>query len=389
MQPHTNANWFKYFPENYRWSAGFLLPLSTAPWGSCDIGEVDQVGTRLKRKIGDDAAWFREWIRIGKELEAKAAEAASKRFFVTASDFYFRACMYYQTGERFRYPKDQEALEVYRSSINSFNEAAKNIKYPSIEYVEIPYQGIETLPALFVKGSTEQKDPLPTVIFFDGLDVSKEICYFRGVRDLIRRGIACLLVDLPGIGECIRFKGLKLRFDPEIPTRAAVDYLENRPEIDPNKIGIMALSLGGYHAPRSAALEKRLKACVAWGAIWDYHAVWKRRAESTDKGVLSVPESHIMWVLGASSMEDALCRLEKFRLSGIVEQIECPFLLVHGQDDAQISVEDARTCFKAVGSKDKTLKVFTAEEGGSQHCQMGSLGIAVPYIQDWLVEKLR
>ena len=42
---------------------------------------------------------------------------------------------------------------------------------------------------------------------FDGLDVTKEICFFfGGVRDLVRRGIACLLVDGPGNGESIRFR---------------------------------------------------------------------------------------------------------------------------------------------------------------------------------------
>ena len=42
----------------------------------------------------------------------------------------------------------------------------------------------------------------------------------------------------------------------------------------------MAISLGGYYAPRCAAMDARFAACVAWGAIWDYHATWKKRVEA-------------------------------------------------------------------------------------------------------------
>lgn len=389
MEPYMKEDFFAYFPEDYRWSAGILIVLSTSPWGSGDIGAIDRVGKRLKGRVGNDVAWFDEWTHMGEDLEKRGKEAAAKGFRVTASGYYQRACMYYQIGERFRQPKDDKALEVYQRSVNCFKEAARHTDQPSIEHVEIPYEGGKSLPALFVKDSGDQEGLLPTVVFFDGLDVTKEICYFFGVRDLVRRGVACLLVDGPGNGESIRFRGLKLQYDQEVPARAAVDYLETRKDVDPNRVGVMALSLGGYYAPRAAAFEKRFKACVAWGAQWDYHAVWQRRVEAAYKTALSVPPEHIMWVLGASSIEDVLKRLEKFRLSGVVEQIECPFLLVHGEDDAQIFMEDAKACFDAVGSKDKTFKVFTAEEGGAQHCQMDYLGIALPYMYDWLAEKLK
>ena len=389
MEPHMKGNWFTYFPDDYRWSAGLIIALGTSPWGSSDLGEVDRVGKRLKDRVGDDQAWFDEWIRMGEELESLAKEASSRDRHITASGFNLRACMYYQTGERFRQPKDDKALEVYSRAVNCFKEAARHITHPSIEDLEIPYEEGKSLPAHFVKASGAEKGPLPTVIFFDGLDVTKEFCYFWGVRDMVRRGLACLIVDGPGNGESIRFRDLKLRYDYEVPAGAAVDYLEGRKDVDPNRIGIMALSLGGYYAPRAAAFEKRLKACVSWGAQYDYHALWKRRFELAYKTALSVPPDHIQWVLGARSMEEALKQLQNFKLSGVVERIECPFLMVHGEEDAQVSLADAKVCFDAVGSKDKTLRVFTAEEGGSQHCQNDRLGVAIPYMHDWLAEKLK
>ncbi|MBE0558001.1 MAG: hypothetical protein IH628_12285, partial [Proteobacteria bacterium] len=122
---------------------------------------------------------------------------------------------------------------------------------------------------------------------------------------------------------------------------------------------------------------------------WDYQQVWKRRIEIAFKTDLSVPPDHICWFTGTDTIEEALAFLGKFRLEGVVEQMECPFLLVHGLNDTQIPMEDARACFAAVGSKDKTLKVFAEGEGGLLHCNWDYLTPVVQFMYDWLAEKLR
>ena len=48
----ANANWFTYFPQDYRWSAAICGMISGARWGASEIGEVDKVGRRLKQKLG-------------------------------------------------------------------------------------------------------------------------------------------------------------------------------------------------------------------------------------------------------------------------------------------------------------------------------------------------
>src|SRR5258708_12988306 len=134
----------------------------------------------------------------------------------------------------------------------------------------------------------------------------------------------------------------------------------------------MALSLGGSYAPRAAALEPRFACCVAWGAQWDYHAIWAKRLDELASGKvlsLSVPPEHLQWVLGVSSQAAALKKLEAFRLDGIVQKMTCPFLLLHGAGDEQIPLALAERCFAAVGSKEKTFKVFDPAKGGLHHRQ--------------------
>src|SRR5262249_37255125 len=60
---------FTYFPDNYRWSHGLLIGLNMAPWGGAEIGEVHRIGLRLKHRVGDDDAWFREWAREARTVE--------------------------------------------------------------------------------------------------------------------------------------------------------------------------------------------------------------------------------------------------------------------------------------------------------------------------------
>jgi dienelactone hydrolase len=381
------ANWFTYFPEDYRWSSAIGGILGSAPWGGSDIGEVDRAARPLRKHLGDDAAWFEAWQAEGDRVRslARTAEAGGRRF--TASGAYLRACNYYQMAERFRTPKDERALAAFREGVECFHRFARLTDRPRLEVVEVPYE-TGSLPAYFVHAENTDLARRPCVVFFDGLDITKELQYLRGVPELVRRGIACLIVDGPGTGEAIRFRGYPLRHDYEVAGTAAFEYLATRPDVDPQRIGVMAISLGGYYAPRCAAMEPRFKACVAWGAIWDYHATWKRRIESGFRASMSVPGHHITWIVGVRSWEDALARLEAFRLDGVVQRMRCAFLLTHGADDEQIPMADAQALFDAVGSKDKTFRVFTTEEGGAQHCQRDYLTHGATVIFDWLAEKL-
>jgi dipeptidyl aminopeptidase/acylaminoacyl peptidase len=63
-------------------------------------------------------------------------------------------------------------------------------------------------------------------------------------------------------------------------------------------------------------------------------------------------------------------------------------LILHGERDSQIPVEDAQRLFDAVSSDDKTLRVFTAMDGGSAHCQNDNRVLAHEEIGDWLQGEL-
>lgn len=378
---------FTYFPDNYRWSHGVLIALGGAPWGGAEIDEVHRIGLRLKSRVGDDVAWFQEWAGEAERIENIGHQHAAQGRSHTAAAFLFRAAHYYHVGERFVQPKHAESQAAYKRGVDAFRKAAELVRYPRIEHVEVPYEGT-SLPGIIVHadappGGTGKG---PVMVFLDGFDVTKEIQYFRGVPDLAKRGVSCLILDGPGNGEAIRFRNLYLHHETERHAGAAYDYLAQRPEFDPKRIGIMALSLGGYYAPRAASMDHRFACCISWGPEWDYYNKWKERLARIERGEilsLSVPWQHLLWVFNAKTKDEAFEKLKGFQLDGVIQKMRCPYLLMHGEGDQQAPFWHAQKMIEACGSPRKELKVFTREEGGYHHCQVDNVSIGSAYMWDW------
>lgn len=253
--------------------------------------------------------------------------------------------------------------------------------------MEIPYENA-SLPAYLVH--VPSKDPSqrpPCVVFFDGLDITKELQFCRGVRELTQRGLACLIVDGPGNGASIRYRGLNLVADFERAGSAALDHLETR------RHRRLPHGCDG-HQPRwllRGALRLSrppFRGLRGLGGIWDYRATWQRRIKESFESAMSVAGDHICWVLGCAGLDEALERLEDFVLDGVVQQMACPFLLLHGAEDEQIPVAGAIALFSAVGSLDKTQHIFDRVSGGATHCQTDRLTAATSVFADWLADKL-
>ncbi len=274
-------------------------------------------------------------------------------------------------------------MHSYTEALAAFASGVELMAKP-IERVEVPSpDGI--LPGYLIPSGTN--GPSPVVIFYNGFDVTKELLYGFIGDQFSHRGIAYLIIDTPGTGEPLRLRNVPSRPDYEVPTAAIVDYLQQRPDIDPGRIGLLGISLGGYYAPRGAAFEHRITACAAWGAIWDYGLVWQRRSQ-TRSTTTSVPFWQLAWVMGTDTMEAALERVRQWTLADAMPHLTQPLLIVHGEHDQNIPVADAEAAFAAAASKDKTLRIFTAAEGGSEHVNADDPDPARQMIVDWFAQRL-
>src|SRR5574340_1060466 len=122
---------FTYFPDNYRWSHGLLIGLNMAPWGGAEIGEVNRIGLRLKDRVGDDDAWFREWTREAGIVEDRGRALIAERHVTSGAQYLQRASAYYHVGERFLQPKSKDGNDAYRRGVQAFREDRKSTRLNS------------------------------------------------------------------------------------------------------------------------------------------------------------------------------------------------------------------------------------------------------------------
>ena len=371
---------FEFFKDNYRWSYNTLAAVAAGG----QVGDVSLILDRLRERDGDDEAWHIEWSWLAGVLEKRAIDSLAIGASESAAEHYFLASLYHTISEHFIPPTEPLRLECYQSVLETF-EKGRALSSHNIERVLVPYEASANLPAYFIP-ATRGISPRPAVIFLCGLDTTKEISSLR-VRDrLAARGIGCLAVDTPGIGETLRLGKLPTRYDYEVPVAAAIDYLQSRPDVDSNRIGIIGSSLGGYYVARAAAFEPRLRAAVAWGAIYDYHAVWRRRM--TVGGAVATASFQLMFITGTDSVDAAMERIENFTVRSIAGHIQCPFLIVHGSEDQQVPPGDAEKMFDAIGSTDKLMMICDGKNAGAAHCQFDNHLPAMLSVADWLHTKL-
>ena len=68
----------------------------------------------------------------------------------------------------------------------------------------------------------------------------------------------------------------------------------------------------------------------------------------------------------------------------------CPFLITHGENDRQIPVEYAHQSYdQAVNSPKRELRIFTPEEGATEHVGLDHLPHVGAFIADWIEDTLR
>jgi len=381
---------FEYFPNNYTWSLAVMSALNRGG----QISEIDEACRPLKEVAGVKAlhgdqtqqrAWFESWMKVAERVERLGRDDEVAKHPLSAGRKYLRAGLYYLLAERMPSHKDPRRLDAYKRGIDIFGRGLLLRREP-VEFVEVPY-GAHKLPAIFSKAPVAGR--APCVVHFDGLDVTKEIIYAAVADEFRRRGVSLLIVDHPGVGAALRLLGLPSGPDTEKPAAASVDYLETRSDVDPKRIGIMALSLGGYYAPRAAAFEKRFKCAVAWGAIFDYGKCVSDRIGG--RGEPSVPgyAEHVNWVFGCDTIEDTLKVVKQMTLEGVADKITCPLLIVHGENDRQVPLWHAERTFEAaVNSPGRELKICRLADGGAEHCGADNGPLVVDYMADWVAEKL-
>lgn len=396
---------FIFQDEQYSFEA--LRALSLSVVGGSDIGEC--VSTIYRIKDGDDESWYQEWLKTAERVEKLAQGFLQQGDRMSAKQCYTRASNYYRTAEFFLHadPNDPRIVETWRKSRDCFLELVE-LSDGLIEPVEIPFEGT-TLPGYFyfVDKSKTRRPLLIAQTGFDG--TGEEIC-IQIASVAVKRGFNCLVFEGPGQGRVIREQHIPFRYNWETVVTPVVDYALTRPEVDPEKLAIMGISFGGYLTPRAVAFEKRIKICIPNGGVYDFHASIMKNmppdfeqmlddpdaAKEIDEQIYEIMKTNagLRWSFGngmftfhAESPSEWIRLTRPYNMEDCADKIECLMLVVDSENDKSLpgqamQLYDALKC-------PKEFMLFTADEGASEHCQVGGYMISNERILGWLEDAFK
>jgi hypothetical protein len=193
------------------------------------------------------------------------------------------------------------------------------------------------------------------------------------------------------------------RYDWEVPTAAALDYLASRPEVDTDRIAYMGYSWGGYFVPRAAAFEKHIAACVGACLLPDVYtpvvrtmgveqllatgsAVTANQLTTKQRYALVEGMPRFGFPNGAEDLPAWGEMIKQMNLWGLEDKITCPVLNISTTGEGKDMYEIARTFFDALPNPLNRFVLTTEEEGAELHTVRGNSSLLHQIEFDWLDE---
>ncbi len=158
-----------------------------------------------------------------------------------------------------------------------------------IERVYFDSEPSATVPALIYRPKEKTQGRRPAIILAHGYPQRKEEIFSGFKADMVKAGYLILSFDVLSHGErrvvantpedTFNAIGYSLAVGKPFFSMTTwdimrtVDYLENRDDVDPERIGIIGLCMGGQQVWYAGALESRLKVCVIVCGTSTYEAM--------------------------------------------------------------------------------------------------------------------
>lgn len=235
------------------------------------------------------------------------------------------------------------------------------MKNPVFErFVEFPNPRGKTLRGMLHLPAAAMKHPAPGVVLFHGFTGNRMESHWLFVkcsRALAQAGIASLRFDFYGSGESDgEFREMTL--SGEIADgRVAVDFLRAQTGIDPERVGLLGLSLGGAVAATLAPSIKA-KAAVLWSAVAHTARVRQLIKQSArkipGKGAMEYDAREVN-----PRLEEDVLKVEPIRH---LARYQGPTLIIHSEKDEAIPVSHARDFFHAAGAGAKEIVIIAGAD---------------------------
>jgi 2,6-dihydroxypseudooxynicotine hydrolase len=319
--------------------------------------------------------WYAFWADRGEDYARQAEHSLGEGRQILAGELFWRACMAYHYAQFFWFhdPPMREAGQHRKAELY---ERAAPLLEPTALRFDVSVAGVSVPAYLRVPAGLLDGGRAPCVVLLGGLESTKEESYFFE-NECLRRGVATCAFDGPGQGEL--FFSLKLQAGFERFTSAVLDALVQRPELNSLRIGVLGRSLGGNYAVRSAAMDQRLAACAAWGALVDM-SCWDQLDPDTRRAFAYVAGFEPDRLAEAGRFLD-----EVLDLRPVLSRVRCPVYVQHGALDRVIPVSQVEALVAGLTNASQVV-VDIVEDGN--HCVHNRYHLARPRLVDWIVGQL-
>ncbi len=380
-----------------------LRQMGSSSFGGASVGECLSLANRAQD--GSPASWVEEFTKLAQWQQKDAHKRASKGHTASARDQFFKACNSYRAAEYYTSCLDPSHQKLGMQARYCFKDAMDNLWHTFEEHL-LTYKSID-LPVYFMSPSfSEQKRK--TLLIVSGFDGTLEEEYFMRGYAALERGYNVVLFAGPGQMDVFRFyTGTHFEPDFENPTKAVIDFIQDRPEVDMNRLALMGISFGGYFATRAAAHESRIRALIANSPILnlhDYLAAFCGYDPATApddmnfklEDIDQIPDDsmspqqksmseNLMIRFGQPSFKDTFMYLNNFIIGDSISNIKCPSLALVGSGEGE-EPERQFNDFADKVSGPTTKHKFADFEGADTHCQVGNPSYSAAVMLDWLDE---
>jgi len=217
----------------------------------------------------------------------------------------------------------------------------------------------------------------PAVILLQGNDTVKETLLI--VEDeLLRNGFAVLNVDQPGWGES-RLSGNRYNSleDARLLVERCISFFIQDPLTNAEKVAVFGFSGGGTWAVMAASVSQQIRWMVTFGgAIYNL-------GESV-RALPAMQKRQCMKHWGCTEKEITGI-IHDISLNDLVPRIQARCLVVHGEKDTLVPLQNTQTAAKLIAGPVE-LRIVP---GGDHMCTATLREEEIPYIMSWLSAEMK
>ncbi|MEM7725162.1 MAG: alpha/beta fold hydrolase [Cyanobacteria bacterium P01_A01_bin.45] len=221
--------------------------------------------------------------------------------------------------------------------LNKFNADLEDISFQTDDGVEISGWWIPA-PKF---SSDSQILQNPTLIVLHSLGGTRQD-FLNFYLPIWQKGFNLTLIDMRGHGNS-GGKYFTYGFHERKDISKLIDYLQDKKQVNNQKIAIMGISAGGTVAILSANYDKRIQALVSIAAFADLDQTITKQ----------VPWLPLFWKKRVLKKAEKIAKFKIAEISPVkqIKKLDCPIFIVHGTADKYIPFINGQKLYDAAKSE--------------------------------------